>query len=79
VLGIERPDGRYLGAPGFQTRVDAGDVLLLYGRQERLNELDQRPAGAEGDRAHAAAVAAQQHDAAEEHSEDARLATARGG
>jgi len=77
VLGIERPDGRYIGAPGFDTRVEAGEILLLYGQQERLNELDQRPAGADGDRAHAAAVAAQRRAAAEEHSEDVRLATAR--
>lgn len=56
VLGIERADGNYVGAPQFDTQAEPGDILLLYGRQGRLGELDKRPAGEEGDRAHAAAV-----------------------
>lgn len=58
VLGIERADGTYLGAPDFSTQVEPGDVLLLYGHAARLRELDDRPSGEEGDAAHAAAVAA---------------------
>jgi uncharacterized protein with PhoU and TrkA domain len=38
VLGIERRSGAYLGAPGFHTRVDAGDILLLYGPRERRED-----------------------------------------
>lgn len=60
VLGIERRDGAYVGAPRLETAVRAGDVLLLYGRRQRLRDLDHRRAGAEGDRAHAAAVGEQQ-------------------
>lgn len=60
VLGIERPGGTYLGAPAFETRILPGDVVVLYGLRHRLRELDDRPAGDEGDRAHAAAVAEQQ-------------------
>jgi len=57
VLGIERRDGTYVGAPHFDTRVDAGDILLLYGHRPKVHALDHRPAGPEGDREHTAAVA----------------------
>lgn len=73
VLGIERPDGTYFGAPQFDTRVRPGDILLLYGRRQRLNELDDRPAGPEGDRAHGAAVADQEQKSAEERAGDERV------
>ncbi len=66
VLGVERADGSYLGAPSFETRVAAGEILLLYGRADRLSELDHRPAGAAGDAAHRDAVADQRRTAAEE-------------
>ncbi|HLI24138.1 MAG TPA: TrkA C-terminal domain-containing protein [Acidimicrobiales bacterium] len=59
VLGLNRRGAGYLGAPTARTVVRAGDVLIVYGRQELLNELDDRPAGAEGDLAHRAAVALQ--------------------
>ena len=63
ILGLERPDGSYLGAPRFDMCVSPGDVLLLYGRRERLHELDDRPAGPAGDAAHEAAMAAHSRDA----------------
>lgn len=56
VLGIEREDA-YLGLPNGRTAVRPGDVLLLYGRRDRLAEIDARRAGAEGDAAHERAVA----------------------
>jgi TrkA-C domain len=62
VLGVERPDGTYAGAPRFDTRVAAGDVLLLYGPRHQLHELDHRAAGPEGDAAHAKAVREHQPD-----------------
>jgi hypothetical protein len=55
VLGLTH-DGVYQGAPTGSTRVEAGDTLVVYGRGEHVAELDRRPAGAAGDRAHAAAV-----------------------
>jgi hypothetical protein len=67
VLGIERRGGEYVGAPKFSTQVRPGDILLVYGQRGRLRDLDERPAGAEGDAAHAAAVA--ERDAAEGHAE----------
>jgi hypothetical protein len=53
--------------------VRPGDVLLLYGRRQQLNELDDRPAGPEGDRAHGAAVADQEQTSAEERAGDERV------
>lgn len=59
VLGVERTDGSYEGAPTGETMVHAGDLLVLYGRADRLEDLDRRPAGPDGDRAHEEAVAEQ--------------------
>lgn len=56
VLGIQRADGRYLGAPDGGTRVLAGDTLIVYGHAGRLHELDRRRAGGEGAHRHAEAV-----------------------
>jgi len=59
VLGIYRADGSYIGAPRGWTEIHPGDTLILYGRASLLTELDARQSGAQGDRAHAAAVEAQ--------------------
>lgn len=60
VLGIERADGDYEGAPHGDDTAAAGDVLVLYGRRARIAELDERRRGGEGERAHALAVAEQE-------------------
>lgn len=57
VLGVERDATTYLGAPTGRTRIHAGDVLIVYGSTKRLAELDQRPEGDLGQRAHSAAAA----------------------
>jgi hypothetical protein len=57
VLGIERREGGYLGAPAGSTIVEAGDTLVLYGRAEDVAELDERKAGPTGDEEHRRAVA----------------------
>lgn len=51
VLGIRR-GGRYIGVPRPETRIEAADTLVLYGTSERVADLDERAAGAEGDRRH---------------------------
>ncbi len=56
VLGIERKNGVYLGAPKGQIRLHVGDKLLVYGPQIGLTELDHRPVGTTGDQAHDFAV-----------------------
>jgi hypothetical protein len=52
VLGIHRADGEYVGVPRGDTRIEAGDRLVLYGREEDLTELDDRLKGPAGDEAH---------------------------
>lgn len=67
VLGVVRADGSYVGVPRGSTKLMPGDTLILYGRGEPLEELDERRSGAEGTRRHEAAVAAQSvRDRAEE-------------
>lgn len=66
VLGVEKPDGRYIGAPSGDTRLDAGDMLTLYGKLDRLEELNRRRIGIAGVYAHAAAVSERSREAAEE-------------
>ncbi|MDQ3938769.1 MAG: TrkA C-terminal domain-containing protein, partial [Chloroflexota bacterium] len=48
-LGIERPDGTFLGVPPLETRVAAGDRLTLYGRSDALDHLDRRRPTRTGD------------------------------
>ena len=60
VLGINRNDGDYVGAPHAATKVYAGDTLVVYGHKDTLRELDRRQAGAEGEVAHERAVVDQQ-------------------
>lgn len=60
VLGIERADGTYIGAPRGQRILIDGDILLVYGPRDLLSDLVTRVAGWEGDRAHEKAVERQQ-------------------
>ncbi len=83
VLGIFRPDGTYIGAPRGQTEIHPGDLLVLYGRAETLEELSHRLQGAAGDAAHERAVHEQELELERERLEDElsahRLAAAEGG
>lgn len=45
VLGVERQDGAYVGAPPPTLRLVVGDRLIAYGREHRLRELSARPQG----------------------------------
>ncbi len=60
VLGIDRADGTYLGTPRGRDVVGADDTLVLYGRRQRIVELDDRHRGTEGERAHADAIREQE-------------------
>ncbi len=60
VLGINRSGGKYIGAPKGTARINAGDVLILYGRANCLKNLDQRCRGDEGDFQHSIAVKEQE-------------------
>lgn len=52
VLGINRVDGNYFGAPTGDTKIERNDVLIVYGRVSVLEELEEREAGVEGNREH---------------------------
>jgi TrkA-C domain len=60
VLGIDRAGGDYLGTPRGRDVVQAGDTLVLYGRRQRIVELDDRRRGDAGERAHLDAVREQE-------------------
>lgn len=78
ILGVERGDGSYQGAPQGDTVLATGDVLVLYSRSEVLAGLDRRPPGAAGDAIHAAAVEAHTHALAAEQADAAARATRSG-
>ncbi len=59
VLGVQRADGTYIGAPTGNTKIAEADTMILYGRHEALAELDRRRAGLRGDSAHKKAIAQQ--------------------
>jgi signal transduction histidine kinase len=50
VLGIQKPNGEYIGVPHGERQVEAGDVLVLYATEERLEEVDVRKRGRAGTR-----------------------------
>ncbi|MGY2004595.1 TrkA C-terminal domain-containing protein [Blastococcus sp. SYSU DS1024] len=51
VLGVERDDGTWMGAPSEDLRLRTGDVVVLYGRQAILDDITDRLHGEEGERA----------------------------
>jgi hypothetical protein len=57
-LGVRHADGRYAGAPTDDTVLRVGDIVVLYGRTEVLDELQGRQVGPAGDQAHERASAA---------------------
>jgi len=72
VLGIHCGDGHYLGVPRGETTVHARDQLVLYGREQRLAELDERRSGVTGDAAHDEAISEQRQARREQRKVDAR-------
>lgn len=59
MLGIQDPARGYHPAPGPMVVVNPGMTLIVHGPADRIDELDRRKAGPEGDAEHA--VAAQLH------------------
>ena len=56
ILGIRRNKSPYMGIPQAQDTIEAGDVLILYGKLENIRALNQRKAGKAGDKEHAQSV-----------------------
>jgi hypothetical protein len=42
VIGIARSDGSFVGSPKGRTKIQEGDVLILYGLEEGFNEFEER-------------------------------------
>ena len=57
VLGIERPERPFLGAPPADVEVRVGDELVVFGPTARVSELEARVVGERGDLAHVGAIA----------------------
>lgn len=56
ILGIRRQDGTFIGAPRADCKTAQGDLLVLYGPTNRIEELEHRKADRSGDAAHQAAI-----------------------
>lgn len=56
VLGIHRATGSFIGTPTGEMEVRPSDTLILYGPVDRIDELDRRRRGRQGDDAHREAV-----------------------
>ena len=67
---VVEQDGRFLGAPTKDTPIRSKDVVIIYGRQEILAELDERRAGWEGDLEHRQAVTRQQEVVEQQQAEE---------
>jgi|GEM_PF-4959752 len=74
ILGIKRPDGRFVGAPTKDTRIKVDDVIIIYGREETIEQLDDRRAGWEGERQHQESVSKQREVIEKQEEEEAAAA-----
>ena len=70
VLGIERKDGRYIGAPTGDTCIRVGDTVLLYGREKILADLDERRQDMDGAMASSQARLEHQEELTKQKQED---------
>jgi len=68
-LGIEKPNGAYLGAPRGNHEMVAGDNILIYGPRDILANLDERRAGSEGNWEHHLSVDKQHRTRREEEAQ----------
>ncbi|MBD3167913.1 MAG: potassium transporter TrkA [candidate division Zixibacteria bacterium] len=56
ILGIQRHEGIFIGAPAGKTKINIQDTLLIYGKSDAIKNLDKRRNDFEGDEAHRKAV-----------------------
>jgi len=52
VLGIQRENKEYVPTPKGTTFIRSGDVVIVYGRHDQIEELRNRERGTEGQQAH---------------------------
>lgn len=70
VIGIRRSDGSYLGVPDGATEIENGDILVLYGREKQLKQLDERKRGEQGNQEHESSSREQESQQAKEKAKD---------
>lgn len=73
VLGVERKEGTYLGAPRGATVIRPGDTLLIYGNNEVLEHIERKRSGWHGDKAHELTAEVAQEAIAEEEQAEAEV------
>ena len=71
VLGINRADGTYVGAPRGATSIHSGDNIILYGKSGMCERLEKRQRGFEGERLHRQAVEEQKRELEEQEIQEA--------
>lgn len=52
LIGIERANGQYIGLPKSTTRIEEGDLLIIYGRESVIRDLDHRKEDQSGKEQH---------------------------
>ncbi|MFP4090209.1 MAG: potassium channel family protein [Cyclobacteriaceae bacterium] len=79
VLGIHRSDGSYLGIPNGNSEIESGDLLVLYGKENKLRELDERKRGAQGNQEHEESKREHENEKSKEQSSDEARRSKRAG
>jgi len=62
VLGVHKKSGAYVGVPKGDTKLQTGYTIVLYGRKDCVQKLEQRRKGSAGDAAHDDAVTLQNQE-----------------
>lgn len=70
VLGIDRANGDYLGAPDGDTVIHCDDILIVYGRASLMEELEERSSGSAGNKEHRVKVMDQERIKQQEKQRD---------
>lgn len=68
ILGIERADGKYVGAPKGNTKINTSDTLTMYGEASKIKSLSERKKGIVGDLEHDREV--EEHEKTQEQEEN---------
>lgn len=70
VIGIHRTDGSYLAIPDGSSEIETGDLLVLYGRENQLRQLDKRKRDSRGNEEHEASRRQHASDKAREQASE---------
>ncbi|MGK7294582.1 MAG: TrkA C-terminal domain-containing protein [Candidatus Wenzhouxiangella sp. M2_3B_020] len=70
ILAIQRANGKFIGTPAHDIKIQAEDMVILYGHVDALRELDARRYGLQGNREHDRAKRKGEERAKQEQQED---------